>query len=270
MVCADADLPAYQRHVTAKAEMLRRHDLEVLVAGLSDVARRSRRLTVAGIVVDVVLRYFNVDHFRDDEHSAAVITDIMRAHDDGDVVLFTTMDSSLFSNKGALALLGDERWSSAFTADERALVRRLLPWTRLLDSERADVDGEDVDLFAYCAAHRDQLILKPRSDFGGVGIIVGWETPQEEWEAELARCRAAGYVVQRRVVPRHDPVVDPTTGAVEPWIVAWGMLLTPGGYAGLDGRALPADTGAVVNLARDRRTRVSGVFTYPSGRLPQR
>jgi hypothetical protein len=50
------------------------------------------------------------------------------------------------------------------------------------------------------------------------------------------------WIVQERVLPDPEPVVDPSTGVVVPWSPVWGVFLTPAGYAGLHIRAVPADS----------------------------
>ncbi|MFJ7268904.1 hypothetical protein ACIQV3_20065 [Streptomyces sp. NPDC099050] len=52
------------------------------------------------------------------------------------------------------------------------------------------------------------------------------------------------------------------TGTYAPWVAAWGLFLTPQGYAGTDVRAAPAS--AVVNYGSNPLTRTTGVFTVGS------
>jgi hypothetical protein len=47
--------------------------------------------------------------------------------------------------------------------------------------------------------------------------------------AGLVRCLDDGYVVQRGVVGRREPVLDPRTGRVEDWVAVWDVFLTPDG-----------------------------------------
>ncbi|TQM79241.1 hypothetical protein FHX81_1543 [Saccharothrix saharensis] len=246
LVCADVDLPAYRDLLGSVLEALSRLGLDVVLAGLGEVRTRSGRLFVGRGRVDVVLRYFTVDHV---PANAPAVARILRAHTDGTCVLFTPMNSSLYSNKGALALLSDARWTSA---EERALVDRVLPWTRRITP----------DLVDQCFQEREQLILKPARDFGGRGVVAGWETPEEAWKALLDEAVRRSHVVQRRVVPEPEPVVDVTTGEVGGWTPAWGLFVTPEGFAGTMIRAVPRGGGAVVNLGANSRARATAAFTY--------
>lgn len=67
--------------------------------------------------------------------------------------------------------------------------------------ERATVDpaGNPIDLLPWASANRDRLVLKPNDEYGGKGVLIGWETEQPEWEAALANAADEPTVVQERV-----------------------------------------------------------------------
>ncbi|MFF3502477.1 hypothetical protein [Streptomyces sp. NPDC003247] len=278
LVCAPGGLAAFGHLLLAFAEMMRDLGLPLTLGELDTLTERGDRLHLDGAPLDVVLRFFTVDDLCADPSSAARAELAFRAHEEGRAVLWTPMDSSLYSNKGALALLSDP--ATAFTPAERALTDRLLPWTRLLADgppTPGPTPGETVtDLLSFCREHRTQLLLKPLRDFGGTGVIPGWERDPDDW-ARLLQDRMADatgpltglgnrWIVQRRVLPRTEPVLDPDTGARTPWVAAWGLFLTPQGYAGTDVRAAPASASAVVNYGSNPLTRTTGVFTVGSAR----
>jgi hypothetical protein len=98
--------------------------------------------------------------------------------------------------KGLLALLhqalDDEAQLRALglDGDERDVVARVVPWTRLLLPGPATVaDGTCVaDLPAYVAVHADHLVLKRSWDYGGKSVVLG---PEVEVEGTCARMREA-------------------------------------------------------------------------------
>lgn len=216
-------------------EMMRRCGIDLLIGEVGQVTEVGDRLYLHGRPIDVVLRYFTPNEIVDDPNGPRDAEVILRAHEEGRVVLWTTPQSALFGNKGALALLSDPRLRTGFSDAERALVDRVLPWTRLLVP----------DLLEHCRDHREELILKPRADYGGAGIVAGWHCTDAEWRDELASAVQAGYIVQRRLGARPERVVDPQTGAVRDWTATWGMFLMPTGYAGSYVRALEDSDGVV-------------------------
>jgi hypothetical protein len=43
------------------------------------------------------------------------------------------------------------------------------------------------------------LLLKPNDEYGGKGIVVGWETPADAWDAALTEALHSPFVIQERV-----------------------------------------------------------------------
>ncbi|MER5708393.1 hypothetical protein AB0B13_11235 [Streptomyces sp. NPDC042898] len=247
---------AYGRMMVATQEAMAAHGLDVRVGEVGDVRTRADgKLTLDGTPLDLVVRNFAASQLLEDPAGPEVAEPFIRAHEAGRTVLFTTLESGFYGNKSALSLLNDPRWSGAFDDGERALVERLLPWSRTVST--ADV----VDL---CRERREELILKPGAGYGGLDTFVGWESTEAEWRAALSvAVEHGGYVAQERVVPRAEPVYDPATGAVEEWIAVLGVFLTDHGYAGTHARANRADGGAIVGLSSNPGTRMVGVFHHP-------
>jgi hypothetical protein len=167
------------------------------------------------------------------------------------------LETNLFVEKGCMALLSDHgRWD-CFSAEERALIDRAIPWTRTLRERSFQADS---DLLDQCRAWRDQLILKPSDQFGGRGVVPGWERTDSEWHEALGEAATTGAIVQRRVVPRAEPVIDPHTQELRPWHAVYGFYYTPTGFAGVHARVAPADRSAVIGLTTNASVRSAGVF----------
>ncbi|MBT2478732.1 hypothetical protein [Streptomyces sp. ISL-94] len=252
-------LANYASHWNTFRDVMRGFDVDFHVAEVGDVEDRDGKLHLGELPVDVILRCFTVEEIIEDAHGADLVEPIFKAHEAGTVFLFTPMESNLFANKACLALLSDPRHRAAFTEAELELIDRVLPWTRSL---KADPSPEHDELLAYARAHREELILKPNAFYGGVGVIAGWTSTDEEWQAALERGVAEGAIVQERVVPRSEPVVNPETGEEEAWQAAWGLFYTPGGYAGAYARAVPAFESPVIGVTAYKNTRTAGVLHY--------
>lgn len=259
---ADGELPTYLPLVHSFQEMLAAQGIEVVLGEVSQTSYDGTELTVGGRRVDLVLRYFNIGELMSTADGERSVEPILRAHADGAAVLYTTLASEVYNNKGCLAMLADPECRAVLSGEELSLVDRVLPWTRRLAAGESDVDGEQVDLVEHCLAHRRDLIIKPWADFGGSGIVAGWEVDASEWRAAVERGVATGAVVQRRVVPREEPVVNPETGELEIWAAAWDAFLTPDGYAGSHIRALPYGEGAVIGMGATPAARTTGIFLY--------
>ncbi|MEX2194670.1 MAG: hypothetical protein WD844_05230 [Thermoleophilaceae bacterium] len=101
------------------------------------------------------------------------------------------------NNKKLFALLEDPRYADR---DELEVIRRTIPWTRVLRDGRATWGDWVVDLLAFASDNRERLVLKPASDYGGHGVALGVETGQGEWDALIEEhAPRADFVVQEYV-----------------------------------------------------------------------
>lgn len=263
---SDGGLPDYLHLVESFQEMMAILGIEVVLGEVSQVDTSGEKLTLHGRPIDVLLRFFTSNEIAEDPNGEKIVEPIFQAHEEGRVVMWTTLQSAMYSNKGCLALLSDLRAAGGLTASESELVDRILPWTRTLADGPTVAEGQQVDLLEYCRDEREELILKPLAAFGGQGIVAGWERTDAEWKETLQSSSGKGYIVQRRVRPRPEPVVDPATGQLGHYAAAWDAFVTPDGYAGSHIRALPHGERAVINLGSTMNGRTTGVFYFPTDR----
>ncbi len=129
---------------------------------------------------------------------------LLRAYRDGAVCMVNSPRSKLLHKKSVLALLSDGRLID-MTAAERHLVDTTVPWTRLVESGSATYRGASTDLARLLLTHQDRFTIKPIDDYGGRGVILGWEAAEAEWRRTVEDAFGGGYVVQERVdVPREE------------------------------------------------------------------
>jgi len=243
---------------------LARHGITVHLAEVGQLESKDGKLHFQGEPIDIALRYFMLHEACNDPDGEALLDPLFQAHADGGTILFTHPQTNLYSYKDNLALLSDTRYRSAYSADEIALIDRMLPWTRLVDDGRTDVDGESVDLREYCLAHRGELIAKPHAGFSSYGTVAGWETTDEEWAEIIAKSPPNGYIVQRRVTGTAEPVIDPASGRTVDWLPIHGVFVIDEGYAGDYIRASPVDRSAVISGTAGAL--ITSMFSYPTGR----
>jgi hypothetical protein len=130
---------------------------------------------------------------------------LLTAVADGAVVMVNGVHGKPLHKKASLAVLTDERHADRFSAAEHAAISRHVPWTRVVEARHTLLAGERIDLLPWIGDHRTELVLKPNDDYGGAGIVLGWEVDQAEWERAVARATAEPYVVQRRIALPSEP-----------------------------------------------------------------
>ena len=107
----------------------------------------------------------------------------------------------------ALQVLTDPKHARLFSDAERAVFRAHVPWTRLVELTSTDVDGSVVDLLEYVRRNRETLVLKPNDEYGGKGVLLGWETAERPWDEAMQSAvndHPGSWVVQRRIPVRRE------------------------------------------------------------------
>lgn len=124
---------------------------------------------------------------------------IVRAVLDGAVCMVNPFNCKILHKKASLAVLSDERNAPLFTAEEQQAIDAYIPWTCRVEERYASYHGEKIDVLPYILEHRENLVLKPNDEYGGKGIVLGWQTSPDEWIQALQTALTEPYVVQERV-----------------------------------------------------------------------
>jgi uncharacterized circularly permuted ATP-grasp superfamily protein len=129
------------------------------------------------------------------------------------VCVANTFRCKIPHKKAFFGLLTDPTHAGLLTAAERATVAAHVPWTRLVaECRTTDPGGRAVALPEYMRAAREQLVLKPNDEYGGAGVVLGWETDEAAWDAAIQQAladRPGTWVTQRRITVRREvfPIV---------------------------------------------------------------
>jgi uncharacterized circularly permuted ATP-grasp superfamily protein len=97
------------------------------------------------------------------------------------------------------AILTDHGNARLFDASERAVIERHIPWTRRVAPMRTLHRGHSVELPEFILRQRERLVLKPNDEYGGRGVVIGWEVDDREWERRVRAALDDFWVVQERV-----------------------------------------------------------------------
>lgn len=109
--------------------------------------------------------------------------------------------------KAFFSVLTDEQNGSLFSLSERELIRKHIPWTRVVADVKTAHYGQPVELLAFTHRERQNLVLKPSDEYGGSGVTLGWETSEAEWDEAIERALTAkngAWIVQERIPIRRE------------------------------------------------------------------
>lgn len=154
------------------------------------------RLKAGTFRIDIVYKRVIIHEFLekfDDTHP------LSRAYRDHNVCMANSFRAKLAHKKAGFAILSDPQYSDMFTDLEIDTLRQHIPWTRIAREGVTSFDLGERELGEVLRTERERLVLKPNDDYGGHGVVMGWECNSDEWEQTIAQAFARDYVVQERV-----------------------------------------------------------------------
>ncbi|MCH9008023.1 circularly permuted type 2 ATP-grasp protein, partial [candidate division KSB1 bacterium] len=154
------------------------------------------RLRKGDFEIDLVYRRVLTQEFLEklDE-----VQPMLQAYRDRNVCMVNSFRTKMLHKKSVFAILSDSRNAGYFSAGERRVIDAHIPWTRLISDCKTDFHGETIDLLNYISRNRENLVIKPNDEYGGKGVVIGWETSQEAWEKAVQSAQDDVWVVQEKV-----------------------------------------------------------------------
>jgi hypothetical protein len=231
-----SDVPTQSEFVLFR-DYFNRQGLDCVIVDPREVDYTGGRLIAAGGPVDLVYKRVLLSELVE---RCGVDHGILRAVRDGAVCMVNPPRCKILHKKASLAVLGDERNSHLFSEEQREAIEAHIPWTRVVEerktraprasqllvpSSQFPVPGGEaapwesnssdlVDLLPFIAEHREQLVLKPHDEYGGKGIVLGWEVDDAAWEAAIKGALDEPYIVQERVALPTEPYPSLVDGKV--------------------------------------------------------
>ena len=161
-----------------------------------EVEYRGGALYSDGVKIDLIYKRVLINELIAD---GGLDHPMVRAVRDGAVCMTNPFRCKILHKKASLAVLSDERNDALFSASEREVITEHVPWTRIVEERKTVLDGRTIDLIPFIAGNKDRLVLKPNDDYGGAGVVLGWEVDATRWDAELAKALGQPYIVQQRI-----------------------------------------------------------------------
>ncbi len=219
--------------------------LECVIADPREAEYREGRLYVQGAPVTLIYKRVLISELVErcgENH------DVIRAVKDGAVCMVNSFASKILHKKASLAVLSDERNAHLFSSAEQRAIEQHIPWSRVVTERHTVLDGDTIDLLPHIREKRDGFVLKPNDDYGGKGILLGWEVTSEQWDEGLRLASEQPYIVQRRITLPTAPYPSMADGRV---VFAERMLDTaPFVFNGeyVDGCLTRLSTAALLNV----------------------
>lgn len=195
------EVPTYSEFVITQ-QYLDSQGIECVIADPREVEYRDGRLYAGDMHVDLVYKRVLITELIE---RGGLEHPLVRAVRDGAVCMVNPFRCKILHKKASLAVLSDERNAGMFGADELEAIDAHIPWTRVVEERTTAFHGEDVDLVPFVLRNRERLVLKPNDEYGGSGIVLGWDVDDSGWESAVHRALAEPYIVQERIMLPEEP-----------------------------------------------------------------
>lgn len=178
--------------------------IPTLIADPRDLEFDGHALTADGKRIDLVYRRVLIN---DIVAKPAECAALIKAYAANAACVANTFRCKIPHVKAFFAVLTDERNGHLFSHHERELIRRHIPWTRVVADVKTAHYGQPIELLAFIEKERENLVLKPSDEYGGSGVTLGWETSESAWDASIERALSAkngAWIAQERIPIRRE------------------------------------------------------------------
>ena len=205
------EVPSYSEFVMF-ADYFRSQGLECIITDPREVEYRDGQLVAGDFHITLIYKRVLISELIE---RGGLDQPIVRAVRDGAVCMVNPFRCKILHKKASLAVLSDERNARLFSPEEQEAIEAHIPWTCRVEERHASYHGQKVDLIPFILEHREELVLKPNDEYGGKGIVLGWETDASGWEQALASALSEPYIVQERVAIPSEPYPSMVDGRLE-------------------------------------------------------
>ena len=204
------EVPSYSEFVLF-ADYSRSQGIECIIADPREVEYRDGKLVAGDFHITLIYKRVLISELVE---RGGLDHPVVRAVRDGAVCMVNPFRCKILHKKASLAVLSDERNAALFNMEELAAIDAHIPWTYRVEERHARYRGQSIDLIPYIFEHREHFVLKPNDEYGGKGIVLGWEVDAATWGQAIQTALQEPYIVQERVAIPSEPYPSMIDGHV--------------------------------------------------------
>jgi len=189
------DVSTYSEFLLMKAHF-EAQGCRVRIADPDELEYRHGRLFIEDFAIDLVYKRVVIGELLEKYGLKHPLIDAVR---DRAVCMANGFGVQMLYKKGIFALASDPANARLFEPEIARALARHIPWTRKVRECKTIYDGREIDLIEFISANRERLVLKPNGEYGGKGVVLGWETDDDVWQMALKEALEASFIVQERV-----------------------------------------------------------------------
>jgi len=168
---------------------------------------------------------------------------ILELYKRGRVLMINNPVTRVLNNKLNLVLLSEHEDSDLFTAEERAIIKKHIPWSRKLVPGTTTFNAKKIKLEEFVISHREELVIKPTNQSGGTNVHIGSQTPAPQWSkltAEAFKMKQE-WMVQEHIYS-HPYLFQAGENGWAQYLAVWGLFVFGNDYGGVWMRMLPRES----------------------------
>ena len=154
------------------------------------------KLMVQGQPVELVYRRGATQWWLAHEEKYAAIWQAYKA---GAICMANPLNSKLAGKKSLMAVLQSEVMQAKLTDEEKEVVQKHIPWTRLVEKTQTTYKGKPVDLIGFLKENKDKMVMKPIGLYGGKNVAIGHEMSDNDWNSVIETAMTERYVAQEYI-----------------------------------------------------------------------
>jgi uncharacterized circularly permuted ATP-grasp superfamily protein len=202
------DVPTYNEFVLIK-EYLERFGYPCEIIDPRNLECKDGWIYANGRKIDILYRRLLMNEFHDIIDECGAYLDGYKAQK---TCYLNSFRSKLVHKKSIFAYLTDSRYTRILNTLQLQAIREHIPWTRVMRAQQTNYQGKVVDLVDFVRTNRQMFVLKPNDEYGGKGVVLGFESSESEWDDGVAMALHHGYVVQEVVDIHREPFMMKTAG----------------------------------------------------------
>lgn len=177
-------------------ECFEQNGCNVKIIDPDEVEYKNNKLYAGDFKIDLIYKRVIIGEFLNKfglEHP------IIEAVKNNDVCIANAFQVQMLYKKSCFALLSDPNYHNIYPSDVVSALLKHIPWTRKVRECKTIYQNSTVDLVNFIVNNQNNLVLKPNGEYGGKGVVLGWECSNEEWKETLKIALSSSYIVQERV-----------------------------------------------------------------------
>lgn len=160
-------------------------------------------LSAEGFRIDILYKRVIIHEFLASTDETHPLT---RAYTAGKICMANSFRSKVPHKKAGFAILSDSRFRHLFDEEQLDCIRGHIPWTRRVRDVSTTFEENTFGLLELLRKEQGRMVLKPNDDYGGKGVMFGWELKANEWDDAINLALRDDYVAQERVPAKKVPM----------------------------------------------------------------